>query len=70
MHKVINAGKMRFFATKFLEEADEFIGTLGQPTIKKILYNIDLAEQTNDPKLFKNNKMTFGNSEPNSLDYK
>ena len=53
MHKVINAGKMRFFETKFLEEANEFIGTLDQPTIKKILYNIDLAEQTNDPKLFK-----------------
>ncbi len=52
MHKVISAGKMRFFETKFLEEADEFIGTLDQPTIKKILYNIDLAEQTNDPKLF------------------
>jgi uncharacterized protein YpiB (UPF0302 family) len=44
---------MRFFETKFLEEADEFIGTLDQPAIKKILYNIDLAEQTNDPKLFK-----------------
>ena len=44
---------MRFFETKFLEEADEFIGKLDQPAIKKILYNIDLAEQTNDPKLFK-----------------
>ena len=53
MHSIINAGKMRFFETKFLEEADEFIGTLGQPTIKKILYNIDLAEQTNNPKFFK-----------------
>jgi phage-related protein len=44
---------MRFFETKFLEEADEFIGTLDQLTIKKNLYNIDLAEQTNDSKLFK-----------------
>jgi phage-related protein len=44
---------MRFFETKFLEEADEFISTLDPKTIKKILYNIDLAEQSNDPKLFK-----------------
>ena len=70
MHSIINAGKMRFFETKFLVEADEFIGALGQPTIKKILYNIDLAEQTNDPNFLRNYKMRFGNSEPNSLDYK
>jgi hypothetical protein len=44
---------MRFFETIFLEEADEFISQLDPKTIKKILYNIDLAEQTNDPKLFK-----------------
>ena len=44
---------MRFFKTKFLEEADEFISQLDPKTIKKILYNIDLVEQTNDPKLFK-----------------
>lgn len=44
---------MLFFETKFLEEANEFIAKLDHKTIKKILYNIDLAEQTNDPKLFK-----------------
>ena len=44
---------MRFFETKFLEEADEFISQLDHKIIKKIFYNIDLAEQTNDPKLFK-----------------
>ncbi len=44
---------MRNFETKFLEEADEFIATLDSKTIKKIFYNIDLAEQTNDPRLFK-----------------
>jgi len=44
---------MRYFETKFLEEADEFISGLNLKTIKKIFYNIDLAEQTNDPKLFK-----------------
>ena len=44
---------MRYFETKFLEEADVFISELDLKTIKKIFYNIELAEQTNDPKLFK-----------------
>ncbi len=44
---------MRYFETRFLEEADEFISGLDRKTIRKIFYNIDLAEQTNDPKLFK-----------------
>lgn len=34
---------MRFFETKFLEEANEFIAQLDAKTIKKIFYNIDLA---------------------------
>lgn len=36
-----------------MEEANEFISKLESKTIKKIFYNIDLAEQTNDPKLLK-----------------
>jgi phage-related protein len=44
---------MKHFETRFLTEADEFIAGLDPKTIKKIFYNIDLAEQTNDPKLFK-----------------
>ncbi len=36
-----------------MEEANEFISSLDQKTARKIFYNIDLAEQTNDPKLFK-----------------
>lgn len=44
---------MRYFHTRFLEEADKFISELDAKTIKKVFYNIDLAEQTNDPKLFK-----------------
>jgi phage-related protein len=44
---------MQYFRTKFLEEANRFISGLPIKTIKKILYNVDLAEQTNDPKLFK-----------------
>jgi phage-related protein len=44
---------MRYFETKFLDEEDEFIAKLDQKSARKIIYNIDLAEQTNDPKLFK-----------------
>ena len=44
---------MRFFETRFLEEARKFISSLDAKTIQKIIYNIDLAEQTNDTKLFK-----------------
>lgn len=44
---------LRYFDTIFLGEADEFIASLKPKTIKKILYNIDLAEQTNDPRRFK-----------------
>lgn len=44
---------MRYFETRFLEEVDEFLAKLDKKTVKKIIYNIDLAEQTNDPKLFK-----------------
>ena len=44
---------MKYFETRFLEEADEFLSGLEPKTIKKIFYNIDLAEQTNDPRLLK-----------------
>ena len=36
-----------------MTEADEFIASLDPKVAKKVLYAIDLAEQTNDPKLFK-----------------
>lgn len=44
---------LQHFQTRFLEEADEFIAKLDPKAVKKIFYNIDLAEQTNDPRLFK-----------------
>lgn len=44
---------MKYFETRFLEEADKFIAGLDPKTVKKIFYNIDLAEQTNNPKLLK-----------------
>lgn len=49
----IKKKSVRYFETKFLDEADEFIAKLDQKTARKIIYNIDLAEQTNDPRLFK-----------------
>jgi phage-related protein len=44
---------MKYFETIFLEEANEFIAGFDAKTIRKIFYNIDIAEHTNDPKLFK-----------------
>ena len=44
---------MRRFRTIFLEEADEFFDKLDVKVKAKILFNIDKAEQTNDPRLFK-----------------
>ncbi|MCK9450627.1 MAG: type II toxin-antitoxin system RelE/ParE family toxin [Bacteroidales bacterium] len=44
---------MKYFETRFLEEANKFIARLDSKTVKKIFYNIDLAEQTNDQKLLK-----------------
>lgn len=44
---------VNYFNTKFLEEAKEFVTGLHPKAGKKLLYNIRLAEKTNDPKLFK-----------------
>jgi phage-related protein len=56
---------MQYFETRFLEEADKFISQLDLKTAKKVFYNIDLAEQTNDPKLFKKLKKDIWNLELN-----
>jgi phage-related protein len=44
---------MKYFETRFLKDADKFIAKLDSKSVKKLFYNIDLAEETNDPKLFK-----------------
>jgi hypothetical protein len=44
---------MRYFRSIFLDEADKFVAGLEAKTAKKVIYIVDLAEQTNDPKLFK-----------------
>ena len=45
--------RLKYFETQFLEEAEKFVAKLDRKTISKVLYNIDIAEQTNEPKLFK-----------------
>lgn len=49
---------MRFFETIFLEEADKFMATLDLKSQKKIMFNIRVAEQTNDPELFKQHSLS------------
>jgi phage-related protein len=44
---------LKYFETRFLEEADKFMSKLDAKSVAKVLYNVDIAEQTNDPKLFK-----------------
>jgi phage-related protein len=56
---------MKYFETIFMEEANDFIASLDAKIIRKIIYNIDLAEQTNDPKLFKSYNMISGSFELN-----
>jgi len=45
--------RQRFFRTQFYEEVRAFLHSIDMKAAEKILWNIDLAEQTNDPRLFK-----------------
>lgn len=44
---------MQLFETIFLEEVDKFMKSLDSKSRKKVMFNIRIAEQTNDPELFK-----------------
>lgn len=44
---------MKYFETIFLDEIETFFSDLDAKAVRKIFYNVDLAEQTNNPKLFK-----------------
>ena len=44
---------MKYFETIFLEEVDKFLETLDEKSKKKVIFNTRIAEQTNDPELFK-----------------
>ncbi len=43
----------RYFKTIFFEEVKEFLKSIDNKAASKIVWNIDLSEQTNDPRLFK-----------------
>ncbi|MFN3802893.1 hypothetical protein [Belliella pelovolcani] len=40
---------MKYLEIVFLKEAEDFVATFDVKAIKKVLYNIDIAEQTKDP---------------------
>ena len=42
---------MRYFVTRFLQQADEFVSQLDQKSANKLFYNIDLVEHKNDQKI-------------------
>ena len=44
---------MKNFETIFLEGAKEFLAGIDKKSDSKVIYNIDLAEQTNNTKIFK-----------------
>lgn len=44
---------LKHFKTIFLEGAKEFLASLDKKSASKVFYNIDLAEQINDTKIFK-----------------
>lgn len=44
---------MRYFETIFLEEVKTFILSLDAKTKKKVVYNVKMAEQTNNSEIFK-----------------
>ena len=44
---------IRYFKTIFLEQVKSFFKRIDKKAVRKILYNVDLAEQINDPRLFK-----------------
>lgn len=58
------------FRDKIFRRSERVYFPNDRKTIQKIFYNIDLAEQTNDPRLFKKNKMTFGSFGQISQEFK
>ena len=49
----MRTGSVRYFQTEFLEEVRDFFSTIAPKAAEKIIRNIDIAELTNDPRLFK-----------------
>jgi hypothetical protein len=61
---------MRYFETKFLEEADEFISGLDRKTIKKSFTILTLLNRPMTQNFLRNFKMTFGSFGQNTQDFK
>ncbi|MCY7312037.1 MAG: type II toxin-antitoxin system RelE/ParE family toxin [Bacteroidota bacterium] len=49
----MHGNRVRYFRTEFFEEVREFLKSIDEKAADKIIYNLNIAEQTNDPKLFK-----------------
>jgi len=61
---------MKYFETRFMEEANEFISELDPKTVKKIFYNITLLNRLMTQNYSRNYRMKFGNFAQNLLDFK
>ena len=44
---------IRYFKTEFFPEVREFFKSIDNKAVDKIFWNLDIAERTNDPRLFK-----------------
>ncbi len=44
---------IRYFKTEFFQEVREFFKSIDKKAVDKIFWNLDIAERTNDPRLFK-----------------
>ena len=61
---------MKYFETRFMEEANEFIAELDPKTIKKYFTTLTWLNKRMTPNYSKNFKMTFGNFGQNLEDFK
>jgi hypothetical protein len=61
---------MRFFETKFLEEADEFISQLDPRQSRKSFTILTLLNRPMTQNFLRNFKMTFGSFGQSSQDFK
>lgn len=62
----------RYFKTEFFPEVREFFKSIDNKAVDKIFWNLDIAERTNDPRLFKklNSDIWEFRTEYRSLQYR
>ena len=63
---------IRYFKTEFFPEVREFFKSIDNKAVDKIFWNLDIAERTNDPRLFKklNSDIWEFRTEYRSLQYR